>query len=369
MPKEQSQRTRVKQRRRRQYVPYVKGFKPSNRNQQIRALGYTDASAIPKELSLEGFNAIKQCTSIDDWLAQYQEEGQSYDDYMQQCPWLSRRKCKYMPQRFVAHGTNLPEKYPDGKIYIVPLGDFSGGAQEQLDALIEYTQIFLGLPVKQMTNMQLEVKANGIYFRHSQTDSKPRLEKLTGRSKEHKGDMKHQLCIVDGLRILKQYLPQDALCMIALTRYDLYEAKRDLFVAGMAAGNQRVAIFSLHRYNPNLKFSQEFWYDVSERKRVSASQTKKLELQRGCRLLVHEISHLLGIGHCIYFDCCMNGSGHLQEDFNQPMHFCPIDLRKLQTLVGFDIHERYRRLLQFYTKHSLTSDKQWVEQRLELISR
>ena len=40
-------------------------------------------------------------------------------------------------------------------------------------------------------------------------------------------------------------------------------------------------------------------------------------LQRSCRLLVHEICHLFCIDHCIFHACCMNGSGHLQEDFSK----------------------------------------------------
>ena len=47
-------------------------------------------------------------------------------------------------------------------------------------------------------------------------------------------------------------------------------------------------------------------------------------LQRCCKLLVHEIGHLLGVGHCIHYACCMQGSGHLLEDFEQPSFLCPV---------------------------------------------
>ena len=62
---------------------------------------------------------------------------------------------------------------------------------------------------------------------------------------------------------MRHVIPSDALCLIGLTPYDLYEANPDLFVAGMAAGNERVAIFSLFRYKPDLTFSEEFWYFFS----------------------------------------------------------------------------------------------------------
>ena len=40
--------------------------------------------------------------------------------------------------------------------------------------------------------------------------------------------------------LLRKLIPDDALCLIGLT--DLYEDDSDLFVAGLAAGNQRVAV-------------------------------------------------------------------------------------------------------------------------------
>ena len=30
-----------------------------------------------------------------------------------------------------------------------------------------------------------------------------------------------------------------------------------------------------------------------------------------------QVGHLLGFEHCVFFRCCMNGSGHLAEDFAQ----------------------------------------------------
>ena len=73
------------------------------------------------------------------------------------------------------------------------------------------------------------------------------------------------------------------------------------------------------RYNPNLSFSQEFWFEKRVTNDYSPSEQKRLMLQRSCRLLVHETMHLLGFSHCIYYSCCMNGSGHLKEDFS-PTH-------------------------------------------------
>lgn len=42
--------------------------------------------------------------------------------------------------------------------------------------------------------------------------------------------------------VLRKLIPDDALCLIGLTMANLYEDDSDLFVAGLAAGNQRVAV-------------------------------------------------------------------------------------------------------------------------------
>jgi hypothetical protein len=53
-------------------------------------------------------------------------------------------------------------------------------------------------------------------------------------------------------------------CLMGVTMEDLYSDPSDLFVAGMAAGGSNVAVFSFHRYHPNLKMDPGEWY-VCER--------------------------------------------------------------------------------------------------------
>jgi archaemetzincin len=189
---------------------------------------------------------------------------------------------------------------------------------------------------------------------------------LTSRYNPDTGHL--QVCVDSNLMQLRNLIPQDAICMIGLTLLDLYGEESDLFVAGMAAGNERVAIFSLYRYDPCLSFSTEHWFQIEEDEKIAEKDRSRITLQRGCKLLVHEICHLLGIDHCIYYDCCMNGSGHLSEDFRQPMHLCPIDLHKLHTLVGFDVLDRYKALLQYYKKHGFKEEEHWVQKRIKFIS-
>jgi archaemetzincin len=93
--------------------------------------------------------------------------------------------------------------------------------------------------------------------------------------------------------------------------HDIYGDDTDLFIAGLAMGNCRVATFSLYRYDPYLTFSESDWFDWKLKTAIEIVERRNLLLLRACRLLTHEICHLFGIEHCIFYSCLMNGSGDL----------------------------------------------------------
>ena len=49
--------------------------------------------------------------------------------------------------------------------------------------------------------------------------------------------------------------------------------------------------------------------------------------------MVHEIGHMFGIMHCIYYNCTMNGSNSYDESLGQSRYLCPVCLRKLSTAI------------------------------------
>ena len=51
--------------------------------------------------------------------------------------------------------------------------------------------------------------------------------------------------------------------------------------------------------------------------------------------MTHEIGHMFGVKHCVYYNCAMNGSNHLQESDRRTEHLCPVCLRKLQVLTDY----------------------------------
>ena len=120
------------------------------------------------------------------------------------------------------------------------------------------------------------------------------------------------------------------------------------FVFGQASLTGRVGIYSFARYGGG---------------------TKELRLRRSCKVLTHESGHMFGLAHCSWFRCIMNGSHHLAESDARPMHLCPVDLRKLQWSVGFDVVERYRRLRDICREAHFDDEAQWLDGELARIGR
>ena len=137
------------------------------------------------------------------------------------------------------------------------------------------------------------------------------------------------------LRGLEGKLPSDAYCMIAICLTDLYPRDEWNFVFGLAALRNRTGVFSFARY-------QESFFSDSK---TYAKEDKSQVLLRSAKVMVHEIAHMFGLQHCIYFSCIMNGTNHFEENDKRPPFMCPVCLRKLQHNVGFDMLERYGALM------------------------
>jgi hypothetical protein len=74
-----------------------------------------------------------------------------------------------------------------------------------------------------------------------------------------------------------------------------------------------------------------------------------LILKRAVSTYVHEIMHLFGLEHCIYYLCLMNGANCENEMDGQLLYICPICLRKMYSLFGkqyYKIRQMYHGLLE-----------------------
>ena len=140
-------------------VSFAAGFHLPTLKQSRNAIGL---SSIPNifEPGPENayFQRIPHPNSVDDWLAQYDEEGQTFKNFLRSCPWISGRKVKYTKQTFTPEGKNIKERYPDGKIYILPIGDFDqSDCHPGIDDLTDYTERFYSLPVVVLPTVKLKL--------------------------------------------------------------------------------------------------------------------------------------------------------------------------------------------------------------------
>lgn len=341
---------------------------------------------------LESFDDLPLPENESDWLAQYAEKGQTYQEFVQ-----------------VSRTLESPASVGRTIIYLTLFGSLETFLFD-MNSLTDYTQRYFQMPVKQIdlfTNIHRneethEWKCKYFFFSfdcqnfvyvENQTGTlnmnNNRTRNFNIRTRYDETSKRCQIRVHGILNLLKKVVPNDGKCLIALSMYDLYDGDSDLFIAGLSLPNNRVAAFSLFRYDPYLKMDESNWFEytltVDDQSTDKSNERQRSILLRACRLLTHEICHLFGIAHCIFFACLMNGSGNLgkvclselvfvsnrmisEEDFRQPLLECPIDLRKLRSLLCFDGHRRYEDLLEFFRAQGFDSEAKMLEDKLIIIN-
>jgi archaemetzincin len=247
-----------------------------------------------------------------DWLASHPEKGQTFGQWQRE-----------------------PHNVPGERkvLYLQPLDDVA--AQPQfLEKLRTFTAAYFGIEARLLPPLRLDHSR----LRHRQND-------LTRT---------YQLHTADILNTLRPRLPADGYALIGLTLTDLYPDDAWNFVFGVAELKDRVGVYSFNRFDPA----------ADPFNRTDLRQREETILTRSCRVLAHEIGHMFGIRHCTAYACVMNGSNHLEESDAQPLHLCPVDLRKLQASVGFDPRVHHRKLRDVLSTLGMKREAQWYERRL-----
>jgi archaemetzincin len=289
-------------------------FTPPNLAQRLAALG--PMAGLPEMLrrALQPENDFQPMPEPgpNDWLANFAEAGQTFEQFVQSQP-------------------NRPDARRK-KLYLQPLGSFGKTDSPALDQLRDFMAAFFMMDVDVLPPLSL-----------AQTHVTSRRNRWTGQVQLLTGDILH---------LLRTRLPEDGFALLGVTMTDLYPDSNWNFVFGQASPRERVGVYSFARYDPRF-YGQE-----------AAADSRKLVLRRSCKVLAHETGHMFGIDHCIWYRCVMNGSNHLEEADARPLHLCPVDLRKLQWSIGFDVVERYRRLRHFHQQAGFADEAQWLDQRL-----
>ena len=78
--------------------------------------------------------------------------------------------------------------------------------------------------------------------------------------------------------------------------------------------------------------------------------------------MVHEIGHMFGLKHCIYYECTMNGTnGSFESGRVKNKTLCPICLAKLKLNCKFDCRERFLKLIDVSRALGMESKAQLYE--------
>lgn len=236
---------------------------------------------------------VKKPPRPGDWLAEHTEKGQTLEEYRASSP---RR-----PE--AARRT----------IYLQRIGAFGARENEVIRATVAYLSLFYALPVKLAEDLpESVVPAEARRIHRTQL-----VEQI------------HTKYVLE--KVLPPRMPADALVYIAFTTTDLYPADGWNFVFGQASRSAGVGVWSLARLDAPIKDDETF----------------HVLLGRTLKIASHEVGHMIGMSHCVAYECTMNGNNHLEELDRTPFELCPVCLAKLCWNVGCDVDARARALVDF----------------------
>lgn len=246
-----------------------------------------------------------------DWLATFDEPGQTFEEYLNSDP-------------------TLPSK-ERSKIYVLPLGNFTGMQKKVIDITAGYLRVFYDLDVQMLPTQQIP---QPLHVSDSRVNPYTHVEQV------------RTSFILE--KILQPMLPPDAAALIAFTDDDLFPDNNMAFVFGQASMENRVGVWSLSRLDDQADF--------------------KTFLTRTIKIAAHETGHMFSIHHCRKYECVMNGSNHLGETDRHPLDACPECMAKICWLSKVSPAERYKRLADFCRKNGLSGDGEDFERKYAAVA-
>jgi archaemetzincin len=234
-----------------------------------------------------------------DWLASFQEPGQTFAEYLKSDPTVPTTE--------------------RGTIYVLPLGKFTYEQKRVIDLTSVYLEAFYGLSIKALPQQTIK---RPLRIKDSRVNAISKKEQVrTGY-------------ILD--EILRLMLPSDAAALIAFTNEDLYPDNSMNYVFGQASLENRVGIWSLYRLHDNADLPTF--------------------LRRTIKIAAHETGHMFSMHHCTAYNCVMSGSNHINETDSHPIDACPECMAKICWFSHVSPAERYRKLAEACRKIGLEKE-------------
>ena len=321
----------------------------------------------------------KKLPHSNDWLYNNENDklGQSMSDWFK------------LTKRFTNNSQCTIGLAPIGKFNI--FYDINNKQISLMDLLSELVSIFFGLDVKLLKQIPIKTISedtksdeNDIDYKQSKKRS-DNIKKgiITTRISEANDLKQLQTGSIFDILQDKKYDNRQLFVIMGATLIDLYPNEYYNFVYGQARINQGIGVFSFARYingfydlssvtiekklgdkkkksrwptvsapklskkalkrRERLKYLRKFlngedMNDAKDMLQIFEKEEDKIDFLRACgKVLTHEIGHLFGIKHCIYWECRMNGANHQNEFNDQPFYICPICLHKLYVAREFQM--------------------------------
>ena len=237
------------------------------RKHALGALGGTPFRVKKLVEGAETYWRPKEPPGPHDWLASQAEEGQTYE-------------------QFTVNKNAIVEAGKRDTICVQPLD--TSLSKHFLADLRLMCEAFFQVKVKVLATLDLDVFEEG---------------KVEKRESPVEGHAQYNAPGILAALFRKVYAAQrHAICVIAITNQDIYSDDFS-FVFGLANIMTQCGIFSFCRYQPD--FSGDAVEDEADR--------YNLILFRACKVMLHEIGHMFGLKHCIYYECLLNGCNHIME--------------------------------------------------------
>ncbi len=245
-----------------------------------------------------------------EWLERHQELGQTYRQYTAGNPVRALARHRI--------------------IYVQPLGSFNPAERKVIDATAEFLGVYFQLPVQVLEDLPLSIIPAEATRKHPRWGMSQILSTYILRD------------------VLKPRLPDDAVASIAFTGSDLWPGEGWNFVFGQASLEDRVGVWSIYRFGNPAESDTAF----------------RTTLRRTLKTAAHETGHMFSLPHCVYYECCMNGSNHLEEADLQPLWLCPQCLAKLCFATGADPEKRFKDLAAFAAARQMPEEEAFWQKSL-----
>ncbi|UJR20317.1 hypothetical protein I4U23_023448 [Adineta vaga] len=308
-------------------------FQPPSLEHRVEALGETDNlnDDIRQALTVaidDSFPVIP-IPRGGDWLSVEHEDGQTVKQFQRASKVRPTARCNI--------------------IYVQPIGNFDNPRSPNLDIIREFSDIFFpGCTTELLPSINYDEKI------------KKRIDSFTQQP---------QYLVAGIIAYLKKLQRKrhnrQELFSIGVTMTDIYPRPEWNFVYGSASIDDGIGIYSFARFDPLFPHtsSDSMLQPCTEQERI-------LILKRAVGTYLHEVIHLFGLEHCIYYTCLMNGANCEDEMDSQLLYLCPICLKKMYlsfVKVNFRIKQMYQRLLELCRKVGFQEEVTWYENRLKLL--